>query len=472
MAESNSALQKALKINLDAGKFGTFAEIGAGQEVARWFFHAGKAAGTVAKSISAYDMAISDGLYGPALHYVSRQRLEAMLDHEFQALVAGLDSTRGERTSLFVFADTSATHTHSRRPAGHSWLGVRFQTQPRAAPSEIILHVEMLDPVTVDQQAALGLAGVNLLYGAFYYPGDPAHLISSLMDDLDRRRIEVDMIKFSGPAFAAVDNRLMSLQLVEQGLTDAVMFTANGEVVQPAEVLYSQPVLIERGSFRPVTNVTLDMLDGAIRQYPQNCPAGGEPVVIMEMTLHNLLSGRAVDHQDFLARVDMLAALGKMVMISNYTRFDRVTSYLRQYTLCWIGMVMGVPTLREVFEEKYYAGLEGGILEGLGRLFQGQVKLLIYPTRLAETGPPVTGESLDVKPALHHLYRYLVDNQFIESVREFKPEQLHVTPDAVLAAIQSGDSAWERAVPAEAAAVIKQKNLFGYRAKHQPDSPV
>ena len=240
--EYGSTRPKALKINLDGRKYGTFAEIGAGQEVVRWFFHAGKAAGTIAKTVSAYDMAISDGMYGPTPHYVSRQRLEAMLDHEFKGLVETLDPTRGERTSFFAFADTSATQTRSKRAAGHSWLGVRFQTGPRAEPSEIILHVEMLDPVAVAQQEALGVAGVNLIYGAFYSADDPTHLIASLMDDLNRRRIEIDMIKFSGPAFAAVDNRLMSLQLVEQGLTDAVMFTADGDVVQPAEVLYNKPV--------------------------------------------------------------------------------------------------------------------------------------------------------------------------------------------------------------------------------------
>lgn len=462
--ESGSTRPKALKINLDGRKFGTFAEIGAGQEVARWFFHAGKAAGTIAKTISAYDMAISDGLYGPTQRYVSRQRLEAMLENEFKSLVERLDQTRGEHTAFFVFADTSATQTHSHRPAGHSWLGVRFQTEPRGEPSEIILHVEMLDPVTVEQQEALGLAGVNLIYGAFYYADDPTHLIASLMDDLSRRRIEVDMIKFSGPAFAKVDNRLMSLQLVEQGLTDAAMFTADGEVVEPAEVLYNKPVMIERGSFRPVTNVTLEMLDRAVRQLQQDCPPAQDLVAIMEMTLNNLMSEQAIDHQDFLARVDILGALGKIVMISNYTRFDKVTSYLRHYTQNWIGMAMGVPTLREVFEEKYYTEMEGGILEGLGRLFQGRVKLFIYPTRETDAGELTTSDRLDVKPELSHLYRHLVENGYIASIREFDPGELHVTPGAVLAGIQSGDPSWEKLVPPQAAAVIKQKGLFGYRA--------
>lgn len=462
--ESGNAHAKALKINLDGRRFGTFAEIGAGQEVVRWFFHAGKAAATVAKTVSAYDMAISDGIYGPTQHYVSRQRLEAMLDHEFKRVVEHLDQPRGERTAFFAFADTCATQTHSNRPGGHSWLGVRFQTEPRGEPSQIILHIEMLDPVTVAQQEALGLVGVNLIYGAFYSADDPTHLIASLMDDLNRRRIEIDMIKFSGPAFAQVDNRLMSLQLVEQGLTDAAMFNADGEVLQPAEALYNKPVMIGRGSFRPVTKLGLEILDRAVRQLEQDSPDAKDLVAVMEMTLNNLMSEQVIDHQDFLARVDILGALGQMVIVSNYTRFDMVTSYLRHHTQNWIGVAMGIPTLREIFEEKYYTDLEGGILEGLGKLFRGHVKLLVYPTKETDGGGVTTSDGLEVKPELNHLYRYLVENGYIESIREFNPGELHVTPAAVLAGIQSGDPSWEKLVPAEAAAVIKRKGLFGYNA--------
>jgi hypothetical protein len=421
--EIHGVQQKALKINLDARKFGTFAEIGAGQEVARWFFHVGRAGSTVAKCISAYDIAISEGLYGPTEQNVSRQRLEAMLDREFKELTGHLDRTRGEATTFFVFADTAATHTHSHRPVGHAWLGIRFQTEPRADPSEIIIHVETLDPATADQQEALSLAGVNLIYGAFYYLDDPNHLVGTLIDDLSRRRIEVDLIKFSGPAFAGVDYRLMSLQLVEQGLTDTAMFTAGGEVVQPAEVLYNKPVLIERGGFRPVMNVTMDILDRAAAQLRQgSTPPGLDMVVIMEMALNSLISGRAIDHPDFLARLNILGALGKTVMISNYTRFDRVIGYLRQYTQNWIGMVMGVSTLRQVFEEESYTDLDGGILESLGRLFKGRVKLFVYPS---------TADYFDLKPELQHLYNFLFENEFIESIRESDVGEVYFTPGGV-----------------------------------------
>ena len=461
--DPHSAREKALKINLDAVRYGTFAEIGAGQEVARWFFRAGKASATVAGSISAYDMAISDSLYGATRPFVSRARLEAILDREFGQLVAQLDPARGERNAFFVFADTVATHGSSRSSGGHGWLGVRFQDRPRSQPSEVIVHIEMLDAFAASQQEAIGLAGVNLIYGAFTSYRDPTALVRSLMDELDRRRIEIDMIKFSGPVFTGVDNRLMSLQLVELGHTDAVMFTAGGEVVQPSEVLHNRSVLIERGSFRPVTNVSLSMLDGALQQLPQDSgPAPEERVVLMEMTLNNLMSGAAIDHRDFLARADILGALAKTVMISNYTRFDRVTTYLRQYTQNWIGMVVGIPTLRAIFEEQYYKDLEGGILEGLGRLFSGSVKLFAYPTVSAEGGEIETADKIAVSPQQKHLYAHLFENGFIEPVRQFSTEQLHTNPAEVLKKIQSGDASWVNFVPDKAASLIQRDGLFGY----------
>lgn len=460
--EARSTQEKALKINLDAVRFGTFAEIGAGQEVARWFFHVGKASSTVARSISAYDMAISDALYGPTQHYVSRARLEAMLDREFSQLVDQLNAKRGERNAFFVFADTVATHGSSRSAGGHGWLGIRFQDKPGGEPSEVIIHIEMLDAFRASQQETVGLAGVNLIYGAFSRHQDPAALIHSLMDGLDRRRIEIDMIKFTGPLFGGVDNRLMSLQLVEQGLTDAALFTADGEVVQPSEVLRNRPVVIERGSFRPVTNVTLGMVDAALQQLRQDVDRPvAEPVILMEMTLNNLMSAQTIDHQDFLARANILGALDKMVMISNYTRFDCVTTYLRQYTQDRIGMAVGVPTLRAIFDAQYYTELKGDILEGLGRLFRGPVTLFAYPTVSAATRELETADKIGISPNLNHLYAYLFENGFIEPVRQFPTEQLHLNPGDVLRKIQGGDATWVDFVPAKAAALIQRDGLFG-----------
>src|SRR5437773_9228751 len=258
--------EKALRINLDAARYGTFAEIGAGQEVARRFFRVGGAAGTIAKTMSAYDMTFSDAIYGPADRYVSLVRLQTMLDHEFNLLIERLDEKFGAEKTFFVFGDTIAARRVKERNESHGWLGVRFQSQPRGQPNQIIIHVRLLDEANIDQQEAIGVIGVNLLHGAFYC-SQPEKLISLLQQNLPPERIEVDMIKFSGPLFQKVDNRLISLQLVSQGLTNAVMFKADGETVQPAEIFYKKAILVERGSFRPVTYATNDMLDGARRVF-------------------------------------------------------------------------------------------------------------------------------------------------------------------------------------------------------------
>jgi hypothetical protein len=456
--------KKALQINLDAKKYGTFAEIGAGQEVARRFFHVGGAAGTIAKTMSAYDMTFSDAIYGPADRYVSRVRLNTMLDHEYKLLVERLDQKLGEQREFFVFADTVAARSFKQHNESHGWLGVRFQTQPRGEPNQMIIHVRMLDETNIDQQEALGIIGVNLIYGAFYH-SRPEKLISSLQENLAPGRIQVDLIKFSGPAFTNIDNRLMSLQLVSQGLTDAVMFTADGETVQPAEIFHKKAILVERGSFRPVTYATNDMLDGARRQFLKESGCSKEDlVVLMEMTLENLLSEGQLNHADFLARVDILGALGRTVLISRFGEYYRLAGYLSRYTNRLVGLVMGVPALLEIFDEKYYLNLEGGILEALGRMFKSGLKLYVYPTIDEATDKIVTSSQLEVAPNLRSLYRYLIDNQYIHDIADYHPEYLRIYPPNVLAKLQSGDRSWEEMVPPEVVEIIKKREFFGYRA--------
>lgn len=299
--------QKAFAINMDASSFGAFAEIGAGQEVARWFFQVGGAAGTVAKTISAYDMAVSDAIYGPSDRYVSRKRLETMLDLEFELLRERLGGRRGGTTRFFAFADTVAARSYSQPRDAHGWMGIRFQPAPESEPAQIIIHARLLDRENVAQQEALGKIGVNLIFGSLNFHREPDVLIGSLLDKLTSDRIEVDVIKFTGPAFTHIDNRLMSLQLVQRGLTDAALIAANGEVVQPAEVLYKKPILVARGSFRPVTKAMVDMLECSVAQFVQEPQVQGEEVVVlMEMTLNNLIRQGSIDHSDFLARADML----------------------------------------------------------------------------------------------------------------------------------------------------------------------
>jgi hypothetical protein len=460
----HTAADKALEINIDAARYGTFAEIGAGQEVARWFFHVGGAAGTVAKTISAYDMAVSDAVYGTAQRYVSRQRLQAMLDHEWGLLLERLEASRGGATKFFVFADTVSTKSFTRHEEGQGWLGIRYQAELGAAPSQIIIHARMWDLENARQQEALGMLGVNLIHGAFYSHSNPRALIASLMDELTRDRMEVDMIKLSGPAFEGVDNRLMSLQLVQQRLTNAAVFAPDGEVVEPAELLHHAPVLVERGSFRPITRTTYDMLERSLeRMRAEPDMKDSEPVVLLEMTLRNLQSpGAQVEHEDFLARMDSLRALGRTVMISNYSRFHNVISYLRRYTPERIGMVMGIPTLSQILEDKHYEDLGGGVLEALGRLLSGPVKLYIYPWKNADSGETVTAETFRVPARVTHLYAHLLENGFVQSI---PGTAAAVMPQEVLQRMQKGDPSWESLVPAPVARVIKERKLFGFAGR-------
>jgi hypothetical protein len=453
--------QKALALNLDRSKYGTIAEIGAGQEVARWFFRVGAAAGTVAKSMSAYDMAVSDAIYGSAPRYVSRQRLQAMLDHEFTLLCNRLDTSRGATTTFFAFADTVATRSYTRAEDGRGWVGVRFQRRPREAPSDILIHAHLKDMTAMHQQEALGVLGVNLIYGAYHRHAEPAALAGSLMDELSRERLEVDMIKFSGPAFEGVDNRLMSLQLVEQGLTDTAMFTADGEVVQPSEVLYKKPILVERGSFRPATNLTLDILAGARAQFVEE-PAvrGQEPVVLMEMTLRNLTSEAGVDHADFLARADILGALGFDVLISRFGQYYRLVDYLAAYTDKPIGIAAGLPSITEIANERYYDNLAGGMLESIGRLFKRSVRMYVYPLRDAVAGHVVTVETLPVTGAWRHLRDFLLESGHLVPIHRYDELLLTISTKDVLARIQSGAPGWEAMVPPAVADTIKAKRLF------------
>ncbi|MEO6245521.1 MAG: TonB-dependent receptor [Opitutaceae bacterium] len=480
-----TANAKALVINLDDAKYGTFAEIGAGQEVARVFFQAGGASRTVAKTISAYDMNFSDAIYGKAPRYVSRERLGLMLDHEYNLLIERLAGPRGDRSTFFVFADTVATKGYKTTNEAHGWMGVRFQTEPGGPASEVLLHVRMWDQEAVLQQEALGQAGTNLIYAAFYHRENPKQFIESLADGLGTQRIEVDMLKFSGPAFAGVDNRIMALHLVQSGLTNAVMFSPKGEVLQPSEALYKKAILVERGSFRPVTHVNIDMLNCATAQFVQEPEVKGKDVVVlMEITMNNLLASGTLDAQDFLQRVDLLGELGLTALISNYSEYYRLTSYFRRYTKEMIGVPMGINNLLEIFNEKYYENLEGGILESFGRLFRNAVKLYIYPMRQdaydrylskesvhgagSIIGHPfaasvlITAKNVHVADRLRNLYDYLLENHYIDCIVGFDQHVLGVFSRDVLGRIRDSDSTWEAMVPVGVAAAIKRRRLFGY----------
>jgi len=461
---------KALKINLDNRFYGTLAEIGAGQEVVRWFFRVGGAAGTIAKSISAYDMQVSDAIYGDTERYVSRRRLQAMLDLEFQLNIDRLSESRGDTTSFFAFADTVVARSFKGGNECHGWMGVKFQAHPHDEASQIVVHVRMLDAEASLQQEALGIIGVNLLYGAFFLHHEPEKLMESLLDKLTTGRIEIDLIDFKGIEFRYVDNRIMAMKLVQLGLSGAAMFDPSGAVIQPSDALYKKAVLVERGSFRPVTQVNLDMHNAALAKFSADPAVAGKPILsLMEITMRNLLAGgQEVDRRDFLARADLLAACGFHVLISDYFEYYRLAAYISWRTKERVGIVLGAASLIELFDEKYYTALPGGILESFGRLFKNDLKVFVYPLRQHQTDELTTVDNLEVAPELRKLYGYLADRGSFVQLDNFNPDFLHIFSRDVLKRIAAGDESWGEMVPSQVADIIKKRGFFGY-SKHRAD---
>lgn len=453
--------QKALAINLDRSKYGTIAEIGAGQETARWFFRVGGAAGTIAKAISAYDMKFSDSIYGPSPRYVSRQRLQSMLDHEFDLLLQRLDEPRGSECAFFAFANTVAARSFTYKADGHGWLGIRFQAEPRGPASQIDIHVNLHGKNHVQDQETIGVLGVNLIYGALYLRDDSEALLLSLMNQLQPELVEIDMFACSGPAFAEVDDRLMALRLVQHGFSNAAMFTADGHVAHAADALYKKSVLVERSRFHPPTQLTINLLDCAQKAFAAEADVQADSILVLsEMTLNNLDEGGDIDVQDFLNRADILCALGKNVLISNYAEYFRLAQYLFRYTQMPSAIAMGLPSLQEIFNEQAYKKLPGGILESFGRLFNHGLRLYVCPIIDAATDQLTGIHELQVDPHLKHLYSYLLDNAYVKALDTVKREYLSIHSHDVLDMIRKGSADWEAMVPAQVAGIIKAKKLF------------
>ncbi|MCX6368431.1 MAG: TonB-dependent receptor, partial [Armatimonadetes bacterium] len=403
--------------------------------------------------------------------YVSRERLQTMLDYEFSLLRERLSPLRGPTTDFFVFADTVAARNFSGTNDCHGWLGVKFQRPFELEASQVVIHVRMLDTDNISQQEALGIVGVNLIHGALLHFDNPDLILSALLDSLTAERIEVDMVKFSGPAFEGIDHRLMALKLVQLELSNAALFSADGEVLQPSEVLRKKRILVERGSFRPVTHVNLDMIHCAKQQFNDSVGGDEETVVLFEITMKNLLASGEIDYADFLARADVLAATGATVLISDYFEYYRLAAYLRRYTKLAIGITMGIPSLKDLFEERFYEDLEGGILESFGRLFKNDLRLFVYPLMDKSSRQLITVPKLKVSPHLQSLYEHLVENGHIQSLDFYNREFLHIFSRDVLRKIEQGDSSWESAVPTAVAALIKERGFFGCSSVSVPEPP-
>src|SRR5688572_7262261 len=458
--------EKALRINLRKDVYGSFAEIGAGQEVAANFFKAGGASGTIAKTISAYDMKFSDAIYGYCERYVCEDRLMKMLDHEYNLLAERLPH-RIDNTCFFAFADTVEVLNFDRSNQAHGWIGLRFQLNPHSEINDCVVHVKMHDNDPLQQQYALGIVGVNLIYACFFLT-DPEEILMSLLDGLSNRRIEIDMFRLSGPDFKHVDNRLMALKLVKNGLTKAAMFGPDGKVMQPSDELYKKNVLVLRGRFRPVTLVNVDMLLASRRHFRKEPDVERSNVVVLtELTLNDLGFDGNIDDKDFLHRADILCSLGQNVLISNYFEHYRLVDYLSRITKGKkIGIIMGVFALQKVFDEKTYENIRGGILECSASLLGTNVKLHIYPA-LQKDGSLIQLKNFEMElpDNLRNLFRYLMDNNKMEDVKNANVRNLHIISDNVLAMIRKGEHGWEKFVPFKVQEAIKHHNLFDYPYK-------
>lgn len=468
MSQIKTALtpeQKALIINLNPEIYGTFAEIGAGQETVRHFFRAGGSSGTIAKAMSAYDKDYSNAIYGEEENnrFVSENRLKKMLEYEVELIEKRLKNKENNR-KFFSYANTVTTINYHKTFKGHGWVGLMFQHEVGVEYSTIVLHIRFKENDSSLQQETLGCLGVNLLYGAFYYTDNPRLLIDSLYDYISIDKIEIDMIDFQGPAFKYVDNRLMSLQLVKKGMTDAVVFNSKGKNMLPADLLYKKNVFAVRGSFRPVTLVNIDILKSGLTSFFQETKSLPEQTVILfEITKTNLGSTGEIDERDFLDRVDILAKLGYIVMVSNFYEYYKLVEYLFTYKINQLGVAMGVNNLLMVFDTRYYEGLPGGILEAFGKFFRKNMSVYLYPYQDPETRELLTSYNLKLSEDLEDLYQYFKLNKKIIDIKNYDESCAGIYSRQILAQINNSETGWEKFVPEGIAEMIKERGMFGFK---------
>lgn len=461
--EINSVVYKTRRINLNENIYGTFDEIGAGQETVRNFFMVDNPSGTIAKTLSAYDKDYSDAIYGVEAdgRYVTEGRLKTMMLLETELIEERISREKHPDKVFFSYANTVATIDFAKRYKGHGWLGIRFQSNPNEKYSEIILHIQFQENSAIQQQNTLGILGVNLIYGAYYHHDDPKKLLKQLYDNISKDQIEIDTINFTGPLFETIDNRLMSLHLVKNGMTEAIMFGPDGNNILPASLLYKKNILTLRGSFRPVTKVNISMYEKSLKLFLDEKKVDkDQTVVIFEITLSNLKAEGEIDEKDFMARADLLCSLGQTVMISNFKEYYKVVEYFSQHTKERMGLTMGVKTLIEIFDEKYYRHLSGGILEAFGKLFFKSLKIYLYPSKDPETGEITTSENLKLHPRMNKLYKFFKENGRVVDISDYDPEILDIYSKKVLEMIVEGKSGWENMLPETTTVMIKDKNLF------------
>lgn len=457
---------KALKINLNKNIYGTFSEIGAGQETVRHFFRAGGSSGTIAKAMSAYDKDFSDAIYGieDDKRYVTESRLKKMLNHEIQLIENRLDRSKHPSKMFFSYANTVATIDFAKQFKGHGWVGIHFQLSPHEPHNEIVLHLRFKQNDATLQQETLGRLGVNLIYGAFYHNDNPKDLISSLYDNIEIDELEIDMINFSGPRFTYVDNRLMSLQLVKNGMTNAVMFNDTGKNLLPAQELYKKNILALRGRFRPVTKVNMDVYEESQKLFfadKRVDPARTK--TIFEITLSNLKNEGEINERDFLDRADLLCSLGQIVMITNFQEYYKLAEYFGEFTNEQIGFAMGADSIMNIFDIKYYHNLKGSILEGVGKLFSHNLKIYLYPILCNKEHTIIDSNNLKLNHRIKELYAYFKSSHKVIDITNYHIEHMKIQAPDVFKKIRTNEKGWEAMLPEGIAETIKFKGLFGYK---------
>ncbi len=458
--------EKALKINLTPDIYGCFAEIGAGQEVAANFFKAGGSSGTIAYTQSAYDMKVSDAMYGPASRYVCEERLMTMLKTEYNTLCERLPKKQ-EEARFFAFSNTVEALNYHKTNQGQGWIGIRYQAKQGGDVNDVILHVKMHDNSHKAQQEALGILGVNLIHACFFHTDNLDDFLTNLVHRIPRDRVEIDMLRVSGPDLGNVDNRIVALNLVKMGMTDATMFDLCGSVLQPAAALYKKNVLLMRGRFRPVTKVHIDMIETGSQQFLKEEGVTEDNLsVIFELTLKDLTADGKISDKDFIDRAELLGSLGYTVMISNYLKHYKMVDYLSSISRGQkMGLIVGVYNLHTIFDERYYDNLPGGLLEAFGRGFGHNVKLFVYPAINVETGELYELDNIQIPTHLRGLLQYMRDNNKMEAIHDYHPKLLSILSDDVLSKIRAGVPSWEEDVPENVVKAIKYYELFGFKRR-------
>ncbi|PWW81783.1 nicotinate-nucleotide adenylyltransferase [Prosthecochloris marina] len=457
-----SPRQKALQINLDETIYGSFAEIGAGQEVARHFFQAGGAAGTIARTMSAYDMIMSDAMYGETGRYVSEERLISMLKTECSTLMQRLDLERGESSRFFTYANTVTAKGYRGAGNYHGWTGIKFQQNPGEEPSQVVIHIKLLDNQNLFQQEAIGTFGVNLIHSCYYANDSMEHFVRSLMDNLTNERILIDAIKVTGPAFRHMDDRLLSLELVNNCFTDVIMFNDKGKVVQHSEELYKKNIVALRGSFRPPTLLNMEMLQKGAEQFRNNLPEdeGENIMTLAEISMNRLIERGSIDSADFLARIDMLTSINQPVLISHFQHFHTLSHYLSDVCRRRVAFAARVHNLQDIFDEENYKNLDGGFLEAFGTMFGKNTQIYVYPEKADDEDMLLASDSVTLSAHVKPLMEYFKNHNFIQDIKNFNPNVANIWSRKVVEKIEAGDSTWEEMVPASVAEAVKKSNLF------------